>query len=104
MKRKKRKGEVVCRCGAYRFPHREFGGECDGSHIVHATFEQQMWGECRGCHYREADDEGNVLCQVVEGRDKVTGCPEVEDHIRYNGIRLYGVNADPRIENPKRRR
>lgn len=26
--RPKRKGEQTCRCEAYRFPHRKYGGDC----------------------------------------------------------------------------
>ena len=45
-----------------------------------------------------------MLCQVLEGQDKVIYCPELQEVIRYNEVRLYGVNADEKIENPKRRR
>lgn len=48
--------------------------------------------------------EAVMFCQVLEGLDKVTLCPELHEFIRYNEIRLYGENADPEIENPKRRR
>ena len=29
-KRRNRNSETVCRCDAYNFPHREFGGRCLG--------------------------------------------------------------------------
>ena len=104
MKRKRRKGEVVCRCGAYRLPHRALGGNCDGGHVVYETFENNQWGECRGCNMYVTNDEGVSHCQVLEGLDKLVLCPALQEFIRYNEIRLYGVNADAEIENPRRRR
>lgn len=91
MKRKVRAGEVVCRCGAYRFPHRQMGGACDGSIVVSKFFEAQIYGECRECHLREAnDDDCTITCQVLEGRERTKQCPALQDHIRYEGIKLYG--------------
>src|SRR5690242_7037254 len=95
MKRKHRKGEVVCRCGAYGFPHRMMGGACSGGAFVETTREAMR--ECKGCTF---DDEGE--CQVVQGRDTTVQCPALQDFIRYHDIRLYGVNANTRIENPCR--
>lgn len=62
-----------------------------------------MYGACRDCHFRVEEDHV-VKCQVVEGQDKVIYCPELQAHIQYNEIRLYGENANHEIENPKRRR
>lgn len=76
------------------------GGRCDGGAVVHATFERGV--ECKDCHFRAWQD-GVLICEVLEGQDKVIHCPEVQETIRYNSIRLYGVNADDRIENPKYR-
>lgn len=93
MKRKVRVGERVCRCGAYKFPHREMGGNCDGGAFVYRHFEQQIWGDCRDCHFREHREEDCVIeCQVLEGRDEVIECPALQEHIRYHEIKLYGVN------------
>lgn len=102
-RRKRRLGEVVCRCGAYKFPHRLLGGRCDGGHIVYETFQNGLWSTCKDCHFLD-EHEGVMLCQVLEGQDKVIYCPELQEVIRYNEVRLYGVNADEKIENPKRRR
>ena len=60
MKRKRRVGEVICRCGAYRFPHRMMGGRCDGGALVYKTFEEQAWGSCRDCHFRIDDDAASL--------------------------------------------
>ena len=39
MARRKRKGEYVCNCYAYKFPHRMFGGRCSGHAWVEALWE-----------------------------------------------------------------
>lgn len=62
------------------------GGQCDGSAFVERTFELRKG--CRGCFFLEEPD-----CQVVEGREPATKCPQLEEHIRYHGIKLYGRNA-----------
>ncbi len=91
--RKRRPGEVVCLCGAYRFPHRELGGACNGGAYVEAYFEDHMHSDCRDCPHYERDDEGQLRCQVLEGRDRIINCPALDEHIRFEGIKLYGVNA-----------
>lgn len=101
--RKRRLGEVVCRCGAYKFPHRMMGGNCNGWSMVYDTFQTQLYGACRGCTMLD-EQEGVMVCQVVEGQDTTVQCPELQEVIRYNEIRLYGVNADEKLENPKRRK
>jgi hypothetical protein len=96
MKRKPRRGEVVCRCGAYRFPHREMGGRCDGAAYVDQVFTEQMYGDCRGCHLREyVAEEGATVCQVLNGIESLRECPELQARIDHHGIKLYGVNAPP---------
>lgn len=84
-RRKRREGELVCTCGSYPFPHRQLGGACDGGAFVEACFAEQR--ECRDCQFKV---EGQ--CQVLEGLDSVMHCPALADHIRYHGIKLYGVN------------
>lgn len=98
MKRKRRPGEVVCRCGAYRFPHRRLGGACKGRAFIADTFERELHGACRDCAYREAQEHDGyeLRCQVLDGRDKELQCPELQEHIRFEGIRLYGVNKPAR--------
>lgn len=84
-RRKRRQGETVCCCGAYSFPHRELGGACDGGAFVETTFVEQR--ECRDCPFKV-----EAQCQVLEGLDSVMHCPALRAHIRYHGIKLYGVN------------
>ncbi len=60
------------------------GGRCTGGALVRETFEAM---KCGDCHFRELTDEG-YRCQVLDGRDAVTECPELQDFIRYHGIRL----------------
>ncbi len=79
------------------------GGRCDGGALVYKTFEEQMHGSCRDCHFLVTEEYPHH-CQVLEGQDKIIHCPELQEFIRYNEIRLYGENANPDIENPKRRR
>lgn len=105
MKRKRRPGEVVCRCGAYRFPHRMMGGACDGGALVERTFEAQVWGDCRDCVHVEIDEETTERrCQVLEGREALLNCPALADTIRYEGVKLYGVNRPPERAGALRRR
>jgi hypothetical protein len=90
----------VCRCGAYRFPHRMCGGRCDGGHVVLQTFADHMWDDpCRDCMLREEREDftdGLVIeCQVIEGREHVRECPAWQDVVQGNEIRLYGVNKPP---------
>ena len=79
------------------------GGRCDGGALVYKTFEEQMHGSCRDCHFLITEEYPHH-CQVLEGQDKIIHCPELQEFIRYNEIRLYGENANLDIENPKRRK
>lgn len=72
------------------------GGLCNGGHIVSKTFEEQMWGACKDCHLRVYDeDRGVIECQALEGQEELRECPELADVIRFEGIKLYGVNRPP---------
>jgi len=102
-RRKKRLGEVNCYCGAYKFVHRMMGGKCGGGAFVDKTFEDQLHGACKGCNFL-VESEGVMVCEVLDGRDKTIYCPELQEFLRYESIRLYGVNADAKIENPKWRK
>lgn len=96
MKRKRRQGEVVCRCAAYSFPHRRMGGDCDGGIVVGETWETQQYGDCRECvHFEVSQDEG-LRCKVLHGGESVRECPALQEHVRFEGIKLYGVNAPPK--------
>ena len=85
MKRKRRPGEVVCRCGAYTFPHRMMGGACEG----------KKWASCRDCMLRETSEEEGHRCQVLDGREPPMECPDLQEVVQYERIRLYGVNKPP---------
>lgn len=86
--RKTRKGELVCRCRAYRFPHRMFGGECRLISHVHAVFDP-FNRDCSGCISLEVTD-AETTCQVCEGREQAFHCPLLREYIAYEGIILYG--------------
>ena len=94
--RRSRPGEVVCRCATYGFPHRFSGGRCTGVEIVERHWNQ-AWGggACQDCHFLD-DDEGDRVCQVVRGQERVTECPVWVEFVRVNEVRLgprYGAAA-----------
>lgn len=81
------------------------GGQCNGGAYVSEVWEKNRWGGCRSCvlfEQREAGECGSDypedVCQVLDGREDTRECPELADHIRYEGVKLYGVNKPP----PKR--
>lgn len=85
MKRKPRKGEYVCRCYAYKFPHRFGGGRCKGRNIVEDYWEAHYGtGDCSNCISYE---EG--ICQVVDGQEEVTECPVWQEFVSYEEIKIY---------------
>lgn len=86
-KRKKRKGEYLCKAKCYKFPHRFGGGRCDGGAYVVEVFELQMFGDCKDCHFRETL-EGVVVCQVLEGLEPISKCPQLQEFVRYEGIMM----------------
>lgn len=86
--RKPRKGEYVCRCRAYRFPHRFGGGRCSGSFIASQQLEQHWGGgDCASCNCLSTD-EGPV-CDVVDGREHVSECPVWQEFVQVNEIKVY---------------
>ena len=85
-KRRARKGETVCRCGAYSFPHREFGGRCSLEGYVEGIWENNYGGgDCRNCH---CFDRERMECQIVTGLENALKCPSLDEYIRFNDIRL----------------
>lgn len=73
--RTRRKGEYVCTCLAYHFPHRFGGGRCSGSHLVDAQWENDYGtGSCRTCGcYNDRGEQ--PYCEVYEGLERVKECP-----------------------------
>lgn len=94
-KRKHREGEVNCRCGAYKFVHRLLGGYCVGVAYVADFFALQAYGECRSCPLLERSEEG-WLCRVLDGGEPARECEALQDYIRFEGIKLYGMNQPPK--------
>jgi len=70
------------------------GGRCDGGCFVENFFERNLQSECLDCVHRvETDYDGyRVECQALQGLEPATICPALQEHIRYHGIKLYGVN------------
>lgn len=88
MSRKKRAGEVVCTCGAYPFPHRQFGGSCV-SDIASRTWDAHQCDTCRNCRLFEQDP---VACAFLDGRESIHEAECLMEHVDFHEIRLYGVN------------
>lgn len=103
-KRKRRDGEVVCRCGAYKFPHRQFGGECQSA-ILSTTWDNHQHDKCRDCRmYQEYENRDGLMipfCAAIDGIETFHEAECIQDHIAYHEIKLYGVNKPP--ERRKRR-
>lgn len=70
------------------------GGNCDGGSVVGKTFEREMWGDCRDCPSWE-QRECEIVCAVLDGREALHECPALTEFVRFEGIKLYGVNKPP---------
>lgn len=92
-KRKKRAGEVVCRCGAYTFPHRQFGGRCV-SDVMSTTWGRHSYDRCRSCRMWEQRD-GEISCAALDGRETIHEAECIVDHVQQHEIKLYGANKPP---------
>lgn len=85
MPRKHREYEFTCDCGAYEFPHRIFGGRCQGHKVVADLYDENCFGtsgECRDC---VLNDHG--MCQVLDGIENAKNAPCLIEFVRYEGIR-----------------
>lgn len=90
MKRKKKKrkhvyrsGEYTCTCGIYHFPHRMFGGRCNGSLYI-----EKYWSEHYGagaCNICSCFVDG--VCQVLLGQEHVKYCNALQEFVEYNEIK-----------------
>jgi len=86
-KRKKRKGEFVCDCNAYKFPHRFGGGKCHGTSIVSEHWNL-YWGHCEECE--GCNSFVNGQCEVDMGLEKESECQVFQEFVNYNEIKLLG--------------
>lgn len=81
-------GEQVCTCKAYPFPHRMFGGRCDGYFwVLEVWSETSGYCECEGCRLNYVEDFGKC-CEVVDGREDPEECPQLQEYIRVNEIKI----------------
>lgn len=86
--RKPRKGELICTCGAYRFPHRFGGGRCTGFYIVEQYWENHYGsGDCTHCNSCNRT-EAVPYCEVVTGGESVRECPVWQEFTRFNEVKL----------------
>lgn len=84
--RNPQKGEYVCTCHAYRYPHRFGGGRCTGVWVVDEAWNKNWGGgDCRHCNL---NDEGE--CQVLSGLEPANECPQWQEFVDYNEIKIYG--------------
>jgi hypothetical protein len=75
------------------------GGSCTGEGFVVKYFEEQIFGECRDCHYRNEEedyDDGRgrrISCEILDGLEPALKCPGLQEYVRYNDVKLYGQQA-----------
>ncbi|EDV3179102.1 hypothetical protein CSP48_004013 [Salmonella enterica subsp. arizonae] len=75
----RKRHQVTCRCHAYDFPHRAFGGACSMIHIV----EENVGGNL--CHHCYLFNDG---CEVLKGQESPRECAYVQDFIEYHEVKL----------------
>ena len=74
--------EVICTCEAYKYPHRFGSGYCNGVNLVRFFWEH---GYCEDCRYKYFDDWDRCpSCQVLNGREKVVECEQLQEFLRVN--------------------
>lgn len=79
MARRSRKGEVICNCNAYKFPHRMCGGRCIGSEFIEEFFNDNAWGECRQCNHLCMDN--GLDCAVLLRVEDFWECPALAEFL-----------------------
>lgn len=80
------------------------GGLCKGASVVADFFENQVFDACKQCHLLEWDT-GIARCQALDGREELTACPALEEHLQHFEIPLYGENRPPGQKlKPRKRR
>jgi hypothetical protein len=72
VRKRKRRFQITCRCGAYKFPHRLGGGKCSGSDWAGSCFLFNS-DECGTCNCNN-----NGVCEVATGQESVKECQAVE--------------------------
>lgn len=99
-RRKRRKGEHVCDCQAYDFPHRFGGGACSGRAIVVKQWNKGGWNKtCVRCHARDATA---ASCQVLEGQESVDECPAWQSYVASHEIRVSRSRLRALARSPRR--
>ncbi len=69
---------IVCKCTAYKFPHRLSGGKCTGQEWA-GSYVDINRAECEQCN-----NFNNYLCEVSTGGASIKSCEGVE---RLNGYK-----------------
>lgn len=89
--RKPREHEFVCRCSAYRFPHRFGGGRCTGDWVAHEAWRETCGysDPCRSCEQCDSENHG---CSVTHGNESPETCDAWQEFVVNNDIRIYRVN------------
>lgn len=69
-------------------------GQCTGRAFIATTFEMQVYGTCRDCSLRDVqtEPEYEIRCHALDGVEKTNQCEALAEFIRFEGIRLYGMN------------
>ena len=85
-RRRSRRPQYTCRCGAYHFPHRFGGGRCTGLWIAEEQWEKS-WGsgDCRHCLCCNRT-EAVPYCEVVVGQEVVEECPVYQEFVHFHEI------------------
>ena len=73
---------MVCNCEAYPFPHRMFGGSCNGIAIV-IVIASVGGAECQHCQILN-----NGSCEVLAGIENPIECHYVADFIHQNEVKI----------------
>ena len=79
-RRRRRKPQVTCWCGAYEFPHRITGGKCSGAAWADYYFIY-VKEECELCNCNYGGG-----CDVADGREEISNCDGFEDYFK-RGLR-----------------
>ena len=69
------------------------GGECNGAAFVGRFFDANLNGECRSCMMFCPEE---ARCEALDGRERLTACPALQERIASLEIELYGINRPPK--------